>query len=169
MEKKLNDSQRKLVEDHHHLISMLLESRNLSDNDDEDWYGIAALALCEAAVERKNGSPDGFSEEAIKAMEEAIEKEVNRPRLDTYDVISDRDILMRSQFMYDDYLESVYLSDAVRLALAELDSEDQTIVTTIMRENITAAEAAVLLGVAVDTATLVYEEFVRLVCDYYNN
>lgn len=169
MEKKLNDSQRKLVEDHHHLISMLLESRNLSDNDDEDWYGIAALALCEAAAERENGSPDGFSEKAIKAMEEAIEKEMNRPRLDTYDVISDKDILMRSQFMYDDYLESVYLSDAVRLALAELDSEDQTIVTTIMRENITAAEAAALLGVAVDTATLVYEEFVRLVCDYYNN
>lgn len=169
MEKKLNDSQRKLIEAHHHLISMLLESRNLSDNNDEDWYGIAALALCEAAAERENGSSDGFSEEAIKAMEEAIEKEMNRPRLDTYDVISDKDILMRSQFMYDDYLESVYLSDAVRLALAELDSEDQTIVTTIMRENITAAEAAVLLGVAVDTATLVYEEFVRLVCDYYNN
>lgn len=44
---KLTDEQRKLVEDNHNLIYKVLYDKHL---DIDEWYGVAALALCKAAM-----------------------------------------------------------------------------------------------------------------------
>ena len=45
----LNDKQRELAEANHDLIHIILEDRGLDLNDTPDWYGAAAVGLCEAA------------------------------------------------------------------------------------------------------------------------
>lgn len=44
---KLTDEHRKLVEDNHNLIYKVLYDKHL---DIDEWYGVAALALCKAAM-----------------------------------------------------------------------------------------------------------------------
>lgn len=50
MSQTLNSTQRKLVEDNHNLIYSFLNSRHLSLDAVEDWYGTAAIGLCKAAL-----------------------------------------------------------------------------------------------------------------------
>lgn len=60
MSQKLNPNQQELVTNTHDLIYDILNEFELSDNDTEDWYGIAAITLCEAALAHPKMPRDDF-------------------------------------------------------------------------------------------------------------
>lgn len=51
MSLKLNDEQRKLVEQNHNLIYSAMRKFGIKEKDFDDYYGIAAIGLCKAAVD----------------------------------------------------------------------------------------------------------------------
>ena len=63
MTPRLNDEQRKLVEDNHNLIYTFMRSHGL---EIEEWYDVLAIALCKAAI-GFNGT-SAFSTYAYKVM-----------------------------------------------------------------------------------------------------
>lgn len=64
MSKRLNDEQRKLVEDNHNLIYAFLNSNNLSI---DEYYDLAAIGICKAALSYKE-DVSKFSTFAYKCM-----------------------------------------------------------------------------------------------------
>jgi len=64
MKKRLNDEQRKIVEDNHNLIYAFLSSNSL---DIEEYYDLAAIGICKAALsyDKEKGQ---FSTLAYKCM-----------------------------------------------------------------------------------------------------
>ena len=47
---KLNDEQRKMVEQNHNLIYSAMRKFGIKENEFDDYYGIAAIGLCKAVV-----------------------------------------------------------------------------------------------------------------------
>lgn len=63
-EKGITNEQQQVIEENHNLIYSFLQKYNLSV---DDWYGLAAIGLCKAAITYKNGV-SSFSTYAYKCM-----------------------------------------------------------------------------------------------------
>lgn len=72
--KRLNDEQRQFVTENHNLIYSFLNSNNL---DIEEWYDLAAIGLCKAAL-NYNGEIAKFSTFAYKCMWNQVHIEMRR-------------------------------------------------------------------------------------------
>ena len=51
MSLKLNDEQRKLVEQNHNLIYSAMTKCGIRRQDFDDYYGFASIGLCKAAID----------------------------------------------------------------------------------------------------------------------
>lgn len=70
---KLNDEQRKLVEDNHKLIYSFMQKKKLFS---DDWYSILAIGLCKAALNYNNELGNKFSTYAYATMENEVRLEL---------------------------------------------------------------------------------------------
>lgn len=61
MSLKLNDEQRKLVEQNHNLIYSAMRKFGIKEKDFDDYYGLAAIGLCKAAVDYDATRTKSFS------------------------------------------------------------------------------------------------------------
>lgn len=75
MKRALTREQQKLVEDNHNLIYFILRKMNL---DDDEFYGIAAIGLCKAAMSYGTSNKVVFSTYAHHAMHAEIKNEFIR-------------------------------------------------------------------------------------------
>lgn len=73
--KALTPEQQKLVEDNHNLIYHILRKMNLSD---DEFYGIAAIGLCKAAMSYGKSNKVVFSTYAHHVMHAEIKNEFTR-------------------------------------------------------------------------------------------
>lgn len=72
--KRLNDEQRQFVAENHNLIYSFLNSNKL---DVEEWYDLAAIGLCKAAI-NYNGEIAKFSTFAYKCMWNQVHIEMRK-------------------------------------------------------------------------------------------
>lgn len=68
----MTDYQRKLIEDNHNIIYMILKKNHLSI---DDWYDIAAIGMCKAAISYKPDKDVRFTTYAAKCIQNAISVE----------------------------------------------------------------------------------------------
>ena len=69
---KLNDEQRKLVEQNHNLIYSAMTKCGIRRQDFDDYYGFAATGLCKAAIDYDESKAKSFSTYAYKCMRTEI-------------------------------------------------------------------------------------------------
>lgn len=72
MSLKLNDEQRKLVEQNHNLIYSAMTKCGIRRQDFDDYYGFAAIGLCKAAIDYDESKAKSFSTYAYKCMRTEI-------------------------------------------------------------------------------------------------
>lgn len=75
--KQLTVAQAEMVEKNHKLIYGFLKKRNLSE---DDWYGVAALGLCKAAMAFKPDRGAKFSVLAYTCMDNEVRMEMRKDR-----------------------------------------------------------------------------------------
>lgn len=175
MNKVLNNAQRKLVEDNHNLIYSFLNSRHLSLNAVEDWYGTAAVGLCKAALAFDESRGVKFSVLAYICMDSEV-RCVSKNRKSVSAAVSLDDELATSEsgcFLTDiipdkrDSFYSIYLNDAVNIAYRRLNDRDKQIVDLIVNYGLTHSAIAANFGVARSTVSQVYDKFLKQIRDYF--
>lgn len=72
MSLRLNDEQRKLVEQNHNLIYSAMRKFGVRRQDFDDYYGFAAVGLCKAVVGYDESKAKSFSTYAYKCMRTEI-------------------------------------------------------------------------------------------------
>ena len=72
MSLKLNDEQRKLVEQNHNLIYSAMTKCGIRRQDFDDYYGFAAIGLCKATIDYDESKAKSFSTYAYKCMQKEI-------------------------------------------------------------------------------------------------
>lgn len=69
---KLNDEQRKLVEQNHNLIYSAMRKFGIRRQDFDDYYGFAAIGLCKAAIDYDKTRSKSFSTYAYLCIQNEI-------------------------------------------------------------------------------------------------
>lgn len=69
---KLNDEQRKLVEQNHNLIYSAMRKFGIHRQDFDDYYGFAAIGLCKAAIDYDETRSKSFSTYAYLCIQNEI-------------------------------------------------------------------------------------------------
>lgn len=72
MSLKLNDEQRKLVEQNHNLIYSAMRKCGIRRQDFDDYYGFAAIGLCKAAIDYDETRSKSFSTYAYLCIQNEI-------------------------------------------------------------------------------------------------
>ena len=72
MSLKLNDEQRKLVEQNHNLIYSAMTKCGIRRQDFDDYYGFAAIGLCKAAIDYDKTRSKSFSTYAYLCIQNEI-------------------------------------------------------------------------------------------------
>lgn len=177
MNQKLNEAQKKLVEENHNLIYKYLNSRKLSLDSIEDWYGTAAIGLCKAALIFDPSRGTKFSTLAYICMDNDIRRIMRDSRKNVTVAISlDEDLsdtqgLRLADAIPDpyDFCQSVYLNDAVSLAVNKLNDRDRQFINLIINEGMTHAEIARQFGVSRTLVSGAYGKLINSVKNYFNN
>lgn len=174
---KLNEEQKKLVEENHNLIYSFLKYRNLSLNAVEDWYGTAAIGLCKAAMAFDDSRGLKFSTLAYVCMERAVDcvkrKEKKNVKvsisLDEKIATNFDGVIPLSQMIPDpsDTFQSIYINDAVEKALKKLSDRDAAIIDTIISQDMTQACAAAKFGMSRANINRIYKNFITSVRDSF--
>lgn len=178
MSKVLNDAQRKLVENNHNLIYSFLNSRHLSLDSVEDWYGAAAIGLCKAAMVYDESRGTRFTTLAYICMDNEVrgtmrtERKLVQPCVSLDEPIEETESLTVADVLTDykqDFTESVYLNDAINIAYKKLNNRDKAIIDMIVAKGMTNVAVAAKFGVAQPTVSRVYTKFVKMIKAYFND
>lgn len=178
MSRTLNDAQRKLVEDNHNLIYSFLNSRHLSLDATEDWYGTAAIGLCKAALNFDESRGAKFATLAYICMDNEVRMVMRNNRKcivpdcsleyeygEGSGVMSLADIIQDSHDCY----YTVYLNDAVQIATRNLSDRDKKILSMIINDGKTHREIAKLYNLSQPTVSRIYGRFIKQIRDYFND
>lgn len=178
MSKVLNDAQRKLVEDNHNLIYSFLNSRHLSLDSVEDWYGTAAIGLCKAALTFDESRGAKFTTLAYICMDNEVRMVLRTRRKNVNAIVSLDDELSTADggcYLADvipdnrDFYYPIYLNDAVEIATRKLSDRDKKFIDLIINHGMTNTEIAKQFGVSQPTVSRVYCKFIKSVRDYFND
>lgn len=174
---KLNEDQKKLVEDNHNLIYSFLKYRNLSLNSVEDWYGTAAIGLCKAAIAFDDSRGLKFSTLAYVCMEREIQAVKRREKKDVDISFSlDEEVTTEvgkkvplSQIIPDnsDTLQSIHINDAVERALKKLSDRDASVIDMIISQDMSQTNVGTRFGVSRANVNRIYKNFVASVRDSF--
>lgn len=178
MSQTLNNAQRKLVEDNHNLIYSFLNSRHLSLDAIEDWYGTAAIGLCKAALTYDESRGAKFATLAYICMDNEVRMvlRTNRKNVSVTASLDDEitatdgncclgDIIPDNR----DFYYSIYLNDAIDIATKKLSDRDKKFIDLIVNYGMTNVEIAKRFGVSQPTVSRVYCKFIKIIKDYFND
>lgn len=176
MSKVLNDAQRKLVEDNHNLIYSFLNSRHLSLDSVEDWYGTAAIGLCKAALTFDESRGAKFTTLAYICMDNEVRgimrtnRKLAQATVSLDDPIEGADGCTLADVITDngrDFMESVYLNDAIAIAYKKLNERDKAMIDMVVNQGMTNIAVAAKFGVAQPTVSRVYTKFIKMIREYF--
>lgn len=177
MSQTLNNKQRKLVEENHNLIYSFLNSRHLSLDAIEDWYGTAAVGLCKAALIYDESRGAKFTTLAYICMDNEVRMILRTNRKNVSVTASLNDEITATEgscslgeIIPDDhnFYCSVYLNDAIDIAARKLSERDKKFIDLIIIHGMTNIEIAKQFGVSQTTVSRVYRKFVKSVKDCFN-
>lgn len=177
MSKTLNDTQRKLVEDNHNLIYSFLNSRNLSLDAADDWYGTAAIGLCKAAMAFDESKGTKFATLAYICMDNEVRYVMRNTRKNITPIVSlDEEISATEGCCIEDIIPNqhdfflpVYIHDAINIALQDMSDRDRQVIDLIVNEGLTHQVIAAKFGIARSTVTRIYGKFTGKIRDYFND
>lgn len=174
MNRQLNNKQRELVENNHDLIYSFLYSHNLSLYAIEDWYGIAAIGLCKAAMIYDETKEYEFSMLAYVIMDNEVKIVKQKEFKDSQSEL-DMDGLMGAtdKHSYFDLISdpegftySVRLNDAIKYALQKLNDRDKSIIELIAGCGTTSKRIAEMLKITQSAVHQVYRKFIQSIREY---
>lgn len=174
MYQPLNSAQQKLVEENHDLIFAFLEKHNLSLDDTEDWYGSAAIGLCNAAVLYTSNGGDKFPAIAYECMDNEVKRGRDQNNRGIPNIVSLDDKTIWSYFVSSGFAPAdpefrVFLHDAIDIALRELSDCDKAIIELMIGHGSTPEDAAQKLGFPAAHVLKVFESFISKVKSYLND
>lgn len=177
MSQTLNDAQRKLVEDNHNLIYSFLNSHNLSLDAVEDWYGTAAIGLCKAAMIYDEKKGYKFATLAYIVMDNEVKMVMRQNRKCITNTVSiDEPVEGADGCCYaelipdtNDFMYSIYLNDAIEIAVRGLSDRDKRILSLIIEQGHSQREVALQLGLSQPHVSRIYNAFVRKIKAYFND
>lgn len=171
MTSKLTEKQAKMVEDNHNLIYTFLYKNGLDNNEIEDWYGVAAIALCKAAATYDENIGTPFSSYAFKVMTNAVKSTArdNSRRSIVPCVSLDEKINPNaSDKTFDTLLsktegfEDFTLSRSVIVDIFDkLKESDKAIIDLIISHKKSISATAKLLGISRYRASKTYHDFIN--------
>lgn len=177
MSQKLNDTQRKLVEDNHNLIYSFLNKRNLGMDEVEDWYGTAAIGLCKAA---KAYNPDldvKFSTFAYVCMNTEVVNILRKNKNEIKALLSltesmngNEDCILENIVPdKDDCFFSVYLNDAIDIATKKMSERNRKIIDLLLIEGYTQVDVAKMFGMTRSNVSRIYNQVIDKVEEYFRD
>ncbi len=118
----MTKEQRQMAEKNHNLIYAFLRLKKLST---EDWYDIAAIGLCKAALNYKPDKGCGFSHYAYSVMTNEVRTEMRK-----YNALvrKDKDILYYDDFIKYDNCENEKIIFLNTIEDIRKNTEDEAIV-----------------------------------------
>ena len=133
----LNGEQRKLVEDNYGLVIDTLIKNNKSI---DDYHGVAAMALCKAAIGFDASRKFKFSTYAVTAIRREVQKEIykeNRPMRNakltqSLDELVTDDLTLGEVIGIDSYLDDGICTEAILKKIAKLPPKQRRIVELIV-------------------------------------
>lgn len=178
MNRALNDAQRKLVEENHNLIYSYLNSRNLSLDAIEDWYGTAAIGLCKAALIFDESRGAKFTTLAYICMDNEVKQILRKSKKNIKTIISLDDAIDDtdgSSCLGDiipdnrDFYYPIYLNDAISIASQKLNERDLMIIDLIVSQGLTHQTIAKRLNISQPSVSRVYNKFLNKIREYFND
>lgn len=177
MSQTLNDAQRKLVEDNHNLIYSFLNSHNLSLDAVEDWYGTAAIGLCKAAMIYDEKKGYKFATLAYIVMDNEVKIVMRQNRKYISNTLSlDAPVEGSGDLTYadiipdsEDFMYSIYLNEALDIALRGLSERDKTVITMIADYGMRHEDVAERLGMSRSNVSMIYAKFIGKLRAYFND
>lgn len=166
---KLNEAQKKLVEENHNLIYSFLKHRNLSLNSIEDWYGTAAIGLCKAAMLYDESRGFKFSTLAYVCMEREVISVKRREYKNMQAAISLDDKVITKDGSCplsevipspNDNFMSVYVNDVIEKAFENMSTRDKSVVDMVMNHNMTQKRIADNFGMSRQSINNIYRKFI---------
>lgn len=176
MSQTLNEQQRKLVEDNHNLIYSFMNSRHLSTDDIEDWYGVVAIALCKAAMTYDDSRDIKFATYAYRCMQNAVshQKRHNANQIvpafsldDTVDGVGSTigEIVADRQDPFFD----VYVKDALEAATKHMDDRNKRIVDMVIRQGYDQSAVAKHYGISRQRVSEIIKPVLEKLREYFND
>lgn len=178
MSKVLNDAQRKLVEDNHNLIYSFLNSRHLSLDSVEDWYGTAAIGLCKAALTYDESRGAKFATLAYVCMDNEVRMVMRNNRkcivadysLD-YEYGNGEGTMELADIIPDnrDFYYPIYLNDAIKIVTQKLSDRDKEILNLVIYSGKTNTEIAKMYNLSQQTVSRIYCRFIKKFGEYFDD
>lgn len=174
MNQKLNNEQKRLVENNYGLIYSFIQSRGLKINDTEDWYGTAAIGLCKAALCFDESRGTNFSTFAYIIMDNEVRNVMKKTQGDILEIISLDDILHAGCRFSDDIccnedsvFYPVYLHEAINIAIDSLSDKDRQVIKQIITSDNSKAKIASQFGLTCSQVSDIYEAFIGKIRKYF--
>lgn len=170
MTNKLNKEQQQLVEDNHNLIYGIMHQYKLSLDAPEDYYGAAAVGLCNAALHYDPDRNIKFSTYAYICMGREIqrEKDINRTNdmptllsLDADCITENKNPLSFKDVIKDryDYISSKEILVALEQACNEFTNEEKLIFDLLTQRFLNFREIGEELGLS---KQCVHQKFIKM-------
>lgn len=176
MNKTLTPAQQKLAEDNYGLVFSFLNDHGLNSDAVEDWHGIAAVALCNAAMTYDESRGIAFSTYAYKCMENDFFHACNKQKNELNVVVSFEDIVPNTDDRTyaeliggsEDVDMSVFDNDVIRDTYNRLPPAEKRVVALVFGEGYSGVEAAAKLKVSSQYISKVCRKFKRIIKQIYN-
>lgn len=175
MSKVLNDAQRKLVEDNHNLIYSFLNSRHLSLDSVEDWYGTAAIGLCKAALTYDESRGTNFSTYAYKCIQNEVgnvmRANANRivPAFSLDDTVIENGYIGEIIADEKDPFFDIYVKESIEIATRGMSDRDTQMVDMIVRQGYDQASVARKFGLTRQRVSEITKPALEKVRDYFRD
>lgn len=170
MTNKLTEEQKQLVADNHNLIYSIINQYKLSYNTPEDYYGAAAVGLCNAALHYDSSKNIKFSTYAYVCMSREIQKEkdINRTNntsillsLDADCIIGDNKPLSFKDIICDkfDEINAAEILMALEKATKDFTDEEKLIFDLLTQRFMNFREIGEELGVS---RQRIHQKFIKM-------
>lgn len=176
MTNALTEEQKKLVEDNHNLIYSYIWKKGLNNNETEDWYGIFAVSLCNAA---KLYDPDKgyrFTTLAFTAMENDLKMVLRHRKIQIPEeckISLDDPIDEKGHTIHEiiadnkDNFQAVFLNDAVERVLGRMNERKSRVIRCLIKNDLSATLTAKELGLSSQHVSKTYSMFLKKIKKAY--
>lgn len=172
--RELNEMQQRLVEENHNLIYSFLNSRSLSLDAIEDWYGTAAIGLCKAALIFDESRGVKFSTLAYFIMDNEVKRVKRAGRKEVLALCSlDEEVNNETEITLGETVEDkedcffrIEVADTIRSVLNTMSPRDREIVLSLTREGATQRSVSKQYGLSQPTVSRIYKNYLESVRGY---
>lgn len=170
--RKLTPEQQKMVEDNHNLIYSFMASHKLRDDAMDDWYGVCAIGLCQAALAWRPDKGVTFATFAYRCMQNCVGqvKRHNQNQIQplSLDAVLSVDEWGNENTMYEflsdvnDTEDDAVAMTTIQHALSQMKDDEVRVIEDWVN-GLTTRESGKTIGASRTTVSTIRAKFIRLV------